>query len=60
MCLDELVDIPIIHPLRCHRKLVGTHRHSQKRQHVLMAKCFPRHNLLTEHLRHDQLAIPDL
>ena len=60
MRFDELVDVPIVHPLRCHRELTGAHRHSQERQHVPMAKSPPHYNLLTEHLRHDQLAIADL
>ena len=31
MRFDELVDIPIVHPLRCHHELVSAHRHSQER-----------------------------
>ena len=29
MLLDELVDVPMLHPLRRHRKLVTGHRRSQ-------------------------------
>jgi len=48
--IDELVYVPVCHPLRCHRKLVIAHRHPQQRQHVGMSKRFPGHDLLTESL----------
>ena len=50
MRLDELVDVPIRHPLRHHREMVIAHCHSQQWQHVRMTKSPPRHNLLTEPL----------
>ena len=54
MGLDKLADISIVHPLRCHRELVRAHRHSQERQHILMVKGLPCHNLFTERLRGSQ------
>ena len=50
MRFDEFVDIPILHPLRCHRKLMIAHCNSQQWQHVRVAESFPRHNLLAEPL----------
>jgi hypothetical protein len=57
MGLDELVDVPIYHPLRYHRELVGVHCHTQQWQHVRMAKSFPRHNFLAEFL-HQSISSP--
>jgi len=51
VCFDELVDVPIYHPFRRHCKFSITHCCSQQRQHVWMAKRFPRHNLLAEPLK---------
>ena len=51
MGLGELVDVPILHPLRCHREVVLAHCHPQQWQHVWMAKGLPGHNLLTEPLQ---------
>jgi hypothetical protein len=50
MRLDELVDVPIYHPLRYHYELVITHCHSQQWQHIRMVKGFPHHNLFAEPL----------
>ena len=48
--LDVLVDVPIFHPLRSHRKFITGHRRSQQWQHIRMAQRFPRHHFLTEPL----------
>jgi len=48
---DELVDVPINHPFRRHCKFVIAHCRSQQRQHVRVAKRFPRHNFLAEPLK---------
>lgn len=49
--LDKFIDVPICHPLRRHREVVGTHYNSQQWQNVWMAKSLPGHNLLAEPLR---------
>ena len=49
--LDELIDVPICHPLRCHCEVVGIHCYSQQWQNVWMAKGLPGNNLLAEPLR---------
>ena len=51
MCPDELVDIPIGHPFRDHRKQFFPHCHSQQWEHIWMAKALPRHDFLAERLR---------
>lgn len=48
---DEFIDVPIFHPLRCHREVVRTHCHSQQWQNVFVAEGLPGHNLLAEPLR---------
>jgi hypothetical protein len=57
MSLDELVDVPIYHPLRYHREMVGANCHTQQWQHVWMAKGPPCHNLLAEPL-HQSVSSP--
>ena len=49
--LKELVDVPVGHPLRCHRELVIAHSYSQQWQHISMTKGFPSHNLLAKFLQ---------
>jgi len=51
MCLDELVNIPIPHPLRYHCELGIIHCNPQQLQYIWMAKSVPRHNLFAEPLR---------
>jgi len=51
MGLSEFVDVPVCHPLRCHREVIIIHCHPQQRQHVWMAESFPRYNLLAEPLQ---------
>ena len=31
MSFDKLVDVPIYHPLRCHREVASVHCHTQQR-----------------------------
>ena len=54
----ELSDVPIHHPLRCHREEGEgiIHHYPQQRQHVRMTKSLPSHNLLAEHLWREELA----
>lgn len=48
--LDKLVDVPIFHPFRRHRKFVIDRCRSQEWQHIWMAQRFPGHNFLEEPL----------
>jgi len=48
--LDEVIDVPILHPLRNQGELVFAHRHSKERQDVGMSEVFPRNSLSTESL----------
>jgi len=50
MYFNELVDIPIDHPLRNHRKELSPHRHSQQWEHVWMAEALPCYDFLAERL----------
>ena len=42
---DELVDVPILHPFRCHCEVGTIHQYSQQWQHVWMAEELPSYNL---------------
>ena len=48
--LDEVVDVPIFHPLRDQSEPVFTHSHSKEWQDVGMSKVFPSNALSTESL----------
>ena len=48
--LDELVDIPILHPLRNQSESVFTHRHPKEWQDVGMPEVFPSNTLSAESL----------
>jgi hypothetical protein len=50
MCLHEVIDVSMYHPLRYHRKLSFGHCHPYQWQHVLMQQNLPRHDLLAEPL----------
>jgi hypothetical protein len=58
MDFDELVDVPILHPLRCHceegKGII--HHYPQQWQHVRMAKKLPSYNLLAEPLEWEESA----
>ena len=49
--LDEVVDVPIFHPLGNQSESVFTHCHSKERQDVGMPEVFPNNTLPTEPLR---------
>ena len=51
---DELINIPIHHPLRYHCKLSFIRRDTQKRQDIWMGKSAPCHNLLAESLHRSE------
>jgi len=56
MCLDELADASVDHPLRYHHKLGIHHCCSQQRQYIRMMEEFPCYSLLAEPLHsHNQL-----
>ena len=48
--LDEIIDIPVFHPVRNQRKPVFTNCHSEKRQDVGMSQVFPSNTLSTKSL----------
>ena len=48
--LDELVDVPVRHPLRNHYKLLTIHRDSYQWQHIWVIKGIPCHDFLAESL----------
>ena len=41
MGLDELVDVPILHPLRHQHEFLTPHRHTQQRQYIRMTESIP-------------------
>ena len=47
---NELVDIPIVHPLRNHRKVALIERHSKQRQNVWVPKVLANHCLSAKSL----------
>jgi len=55
--LDELVDVPIFHPLRDKSKPVFTHCHSEERQDVGMSEVSPSNTLSTKSLRSIQIEV---
>ena len=48
--LDEIINVPILHPLGDQNKPVFAHRHSEERDDVGMPKVFPSNTLSTESL----------
>ena len=56
---DELVDVPILHPFRCHcEEGEGIiHHYPQKWQHIRMVKYLPSYNLLAEPLEWEKSAV---
>ena len=54
--LDKVVDIPILHPLRNHRKPVLIQCHAKQWQDVGMPEVFPGNSLSTESLRFTRLS----
>ena len=54
---DELVDVPILHPLRHHHELVTVHCHTQQRQHVWMTKSVPGDYFFAKSLR-ESVSLP--
>ena len=50
MCLYELFDVSVYHPLLYHREVDLGHRYSYQWLHVRMSKRFPHHSLLAESL----------
>jgi hypothetical protein len=49
--LDELIYVPMFHPLGDHRKPAFTYRHSKQWQDTLMPEVLPGDSLLTEPLQ---------
>ena len=55
MLLDELLDVPIVHPLRYHCKAPVTRCRPQQREHIRMVETLPHDDFLAESLRnHNQ------
>ena len=54
MLLEELVDVPVHHPLRCHRKVLVAHCRSQQWEHIRVAEAPPRQYFFAEPLCDNQ------
>ena len=50
VCLHELAEVSVDHPVRYHRELSLGHHYSNQWQDIRMPKRSPRHNLFTEPL----------
>ena len=47
----EVINVPMIHPLRYQCEAIASHRHSQQWEQVWVAKASPHHDFLAEYLR---------